>query len=142
MEKKINLKVFFELAKQNGIVHNQSQFAELLQTDTSTMSICLKGVNKKYATTCETLVSRAELALMKAGIKIDGVDVGCRSIVDRQLTDTCSSSGEDKSVIASLIKELTEQRIAKDLQIQRSQDQIDRLITMLEDRGASLHKAQ
>ena len=50
MEQKKNLKDYFELAKKNGIVHNQVQFAELLQTDASTMSICLKGGNKKYAT--------------------------------------------------------------------------------------------
>lgn len=71
MEQKLNLKDYFELAKRNGIVHNQVQFAELLQTDASTMSICLKGGNKKYTTTCETLISRAWIALMKAGIDID-----------------------------------------------------------------------
>lgn len=68
--------------------------------------------------------------------------IGHTTTSDKRTTNEQSNSDGDKSIIASLIKEMTEQRIAKDLQIQRSQDQIDRLITMLEDRGASLHKAQ
>lgn len=118
MEQKLNLKDYFELAKRNGIVHNQSQFAELLQTDASTMSICLKGGNKKYATTSETLISRAWIALMKAGIDIDHSD----TIEPNNQTDNGDVNQTEDSVPILQHTVSMQQEI-----IRQQQEQINRL---------------
>ena len=61
------LQDLYNLAKQNGLVHNKKEFSVLIGIDNSTLSHALKEDNKVSAT---NIIIRAEHALMKAGIPV------------------------------------------------------------------------
>lgn len=131
MTKSEQLNKLFEESKVLCLAKNQGEFARLISTDQSTLSHCLHG-DDKYSKTIDTLIKRAENLINVASYR-----------QEKQTNDERRmNEGLTSEVVIRMLDEMEAQRIAKDLQIQRSQDQIDRLITMLEDRGASLHKAQ
>lgn len=126
MEAKERLLEFYRLAVANGIVKNRKEFAALINTAEGTLSNSLNGV-PKYAGTASTLAKRAEDALAALGISISAAGDGSMQNINgsNNQVGVPSKNFAHEGEWFSLVAE-------KDKQISKSQEQIDRLLTIIE----------
>ena len=122
MEAKDRLMELYRLAIANGLVKNRKQFAEFISTAEGTLSNSLNGV-PKYAGTASTLVTRAEVELLKRGISIsldgdsaiqtvsgNGNTVGVPAKKFSHEEEWFALVAEKDKQIAKLLQEMTAQR--------------------------------
>ena len=76
---KSRLQQLFELARANGLAHNKGEFAALIGIESSTLSHALKDDGKIKV---ENVITRAEHALLKAGVSLDNYETHTGDIHD------------------------------------------------------------
>lgn len=127
MDKIQRLQSLYELALVSKLVKNKGEFASFIGIDSATLSHALKDDGKVNT---DNMITRAEHALMKAGIMIGNSADGDCSV--QNFIGNANQIGippknfqlQDKWF--ALVAE-------KDRQITKSQEQIDRLLTIIEN---------
>ena len=127
MEQETRLEYLYELARQHNLVRSKGEFANLIGIDSASLSHAFKNDGR---VSVANTITRAEHALMKAGVMLGNTAIGDGSM--HNINGNSNQYGVSSQTIENLITEMAAQREANSLILAQKDAHIDRLLTMIE----------